>query len=52
MWGIRVLLAYIAAELLHLSLYVVWGVFLLDWLFRSVAFWWRYQRRDLRTISI
>jgi putative MATE family efflux protein len=52
MWGIRVLLAYIAAELLHLSLYVVWGVFLIDWLFRSVAFWWRYQKRDLHEVVI
>jgi putative MATE family efflux protein len=52
MWGIRVLLAYIAAELLHWSLYVVWGVFLVDWLFRSVAFWWRYQKRDLHQVII
>jgi len=52
MWGIRVLLAYIAAEVLHLSLYVVWGVFLIDWLFRSAAFWWRYQKRDLHEVII
>jgi putative MATE family efflux protein len=52
MWGIRVSLAYIAAELLHWSLYVVWGVFLLDWLFRSIAFWWRYQKRDLHQVII
>jgi Na+-driven multidrug efflux pump len=52
MWGIRVLLAYIAAELLHLSLYAVWGVFLLDWFFRSVAFWWRYQKRDLHDVIV
>jgi putative MATE family efflux protein len=52
MWGIRVLLAYIAAELLHLSLYVVWGVFLIDWFFRAVAFWWRYQKRDLHEVMI
>ncbi|WP_337833288.1 MATE family efflux transporter [Geoanaerobacter pelophilus] len=52
MWGIRVLLAYIAAELLHWSLYVVWGVFLVDWLFRSIAFWWRYQKRDLHQVII
>lgn len=52
MWGIRVLLAYLAAEVLHLSLYVVWGVFLIDWLFRSIAFYWRYQKRDLHSIAI
>lgn len=52
MWGIRVFLAYIAAEILHMSLYVVWGVFLVDWLFRSVAFWWRYQKRDLHEVVI
>jgi putative MATE family efflux protein len=52
MWGIRVLLAYLAAEVLHLSLYAVWGVFLIDWLFRSIAFYWRYQKRDLHSITI
>jgi len=52
MWGIRVFLSYLAAEVLHLSLYMVWGVFLIDWLFRSVAFWWRYQRRDLHSVVI
>ncbi len=52
MWGIRVLLSYIAAEMLHLSLYVVWGVFLLDWMFRSVAFWWRYRKRELHTVTL
>lgn len=50
MWGIRVLLSYIVAVPLHLSLYMVWGVFLLDWLFRAVAFSWRYKQRDLHQI--
>jgi putative MATE family efflux protein len=52
MWGIRVLLSFVASEVLQLSLYMVWGVFLLDWLFRSLAFWWRYQRRDLHRVVI
>ena len=52
MWGIRVLFSYIAAVPLHLSLYAVWGVFLIDWFFRAGAFWWRYQRRDLRQVVI
>lgn len=52
MWGIRVFLAYLAADVLKLSLYAVWGVFLLDWLFRSIAFWWRYRRRDLHEVVI
>lgn len=52
MWGIRVLLAYVAVEILHLSLYAVWGVFLVDWYFRGVAFWWRYRRRDLHAVII
>lgn len=52
MWGIRVFLSYLAAVPLHLSLYVVWGVFLLDWFFRAAAFAWRYQRRDLHSVTI
>ena len=52
MWGIRVLLSYVAADLFHLSLYMVWGVFILDWLFRAVAFAGRYHRRDLHQIVI
>ena len=52
MWGIRVLLSYIAAMPLHLSLYMVWGVFLLDWFFRAGAFAWRYRRRDLHGVAI
>ncbi|GFO62170.1 MATE family efflux transporter [Geomonas paludis] len=52
MWGIRVLLSYIAAVPLQLSLYAVWGVFLIDWFFRAGAFWWRYQRRDLHQVII
>lgn len=50
MWGIRVFLSYVSAELLHLSLYMVWGVFLLDWLFRAGAFAWRYRSRDLHQV--
>ena len=50
MWGIRVFLSYVAAELLHLPLAFVWGVFLLDWFFRAGAFAWRYHRRDLHQI--
>ena len=52
MWGIRVLFSYIAAVPLKLSLYTVWGVFLLDWLFRAVAFAWRYRQRDLHQIIL
>jgi putative MATE family efflux protein len=52
MWGIRVLFSYIAAVPLHLSLYMVWGVFLLDWFFRAAAFAWRYNRRDLHSVTI
>lgn len=47
MWGIRVALAWVASGWLHLSLYIVWGVFLIDWYVRGVAFAWRYHRRDL-----
>lgn len=47
MWGIRVALSWVAAEWLHLSLYAVWGVFLIDWYFRGAAFAWRYHKRDL-----
>jgi Na+-driven multidrug efflux pump len=52
MWGIRVLFSYIAAGPLHLSLYMVWGVFLIDWCFRAAAFAWRYKRRDLHSVII
>lgn len=52
MWGIRVLFSYIAAVPLHLSLYMVWGVFLFDWFFRAAAFAWRYKRRDLHSVTI
>ena len=52
MWGIRVLLSYVAAGPLQLSLYMVWGVFLVDWFFRAGAFAWRYQRRDLHSVII
>jgi putative MATE family efflux protein len=52
MWGIRVLFSYLAAYPLHLSLYMVWGVFLLDWFFRAGAFAWRYQRRDLHSVVL
>lgn len=47
MWGIRVALSWLAVSWLHLSLYMVWGVFLIDWYFRGVAFAWRYHQRDL-----
>jgi len=47
MWGVRVLLAWIAGPVLHLSLYAVWGVFLVDWYARAAAFAWRYHKRDL-----
>ena len=49
MWGVRVLLAWIAADLLHLSLYMVWGVFVIDWWVRAAAFGWRYHKRDLHS---
>jgi putative MATE family efflux protein len=52
MWGIRVFLSWLVAVPLHLSLYMVWGVFLIDWFFRAAAFAWRYQRLDLRTVAI
>lgn len=52
MWGIRVALSWVAAGWLHLSLYAVWGVFLIDWYFRGVAFAWRYHRRDLHSAVI
>jgi putative MATE family efflux protein len=52
MWGIRVALSWVAASWLHLSLYVVWGVFLIDWYFRGAAFAWRYRRRDLHSVAL
>jgi putative MATE family efflux protein len=52
MWGIRVALSWVAADLLHLSLYAVWGVFLIDWYVRGAAFAWRYKRRDLHSVVI
>jgi putative MATE family efflux protein len=52
MWGIRVLFSYLAAVPLHLSLYMVWGVFLIDWFFRAAAFAWRYKRRDLQSVAL
>jgi putative MATE family efflux protein len=52
MWGIRVALSWVASGWLHLSLYAVWGVFLIDWYFRGAAFAWRYHRRDLHNISV
>jgi putative MATE family efflux protein len=47
MWGVRVLLAWLAADIFHFSLYVVWGVFVIDWWVRAAAFSWRYHKRDL-----
>jgi putative MATE family efflux protein len=52
MWGIRVFLSYVAVEWLHFSLPFVWGIFLLDWLFRAAAFAWRYRKRDLHQIML
>jgi putative MATE family efflux protein len=52
MWGIRVALSWVASSWLHLSLYAVWGVFLIDWYFRGVAFAWRYRRRDLHSVVL
>lgn len=52
MWGIRVAFSWVASSWLHLSLYAVWGVFLIDWYFRGVAFVWRYRRRDLHAVII
>ena len=52
MWGIRVALSWAAVSWLHLSLYAVWGVFLIDWYFRGAAFAWRYKRRDLHSVMV
>jgi putative MATE family efflux protein len=52
MWGIRVFLSWVTAEWLHLSLYAVWFVFVIDWYVRAAAFWWRYRRRDLHAVII
>lgn len=52
MWGIRVFLSWLAAEKLHLTLGMVWGVFLIDWFFRAGAFAWRYRRRDLHEVML
>jgi putative MATE family efflux protein len=52
MWGIRVAFSWIAARWLHLSLYAVWAVFLIDWYFRGAAFAWRYHQRDLHSVVL
>lgn len=52
MWGIRVALSWAATSWLHLSLYAVWGVFLIDWYFRGAAFAWRYHRRGLHNAVV
>jgi putative MATE family efflux protein len=52
MWGIRVAISWVASSWLHLSLYAVWGVFLIDWYFRGAAFAWRYHKRDLHGIVL
>jgi putative MATE family efflux protein len=52
MWGIRVALSWVAADWLHLSLYAVWAVFLIDWYFRGAAFAWRYYKRDLHSVVL
>lgn len=49
MWGIRVAFSWVASSWLHLSLYAVWAVFLIDWYFRASAFAWRYHKRDLHS---
>jgi putative MATE family efflux protein len=52
MWGIRVAFSWLAVNWLHLSLYAVWGVFLIDWYVRGAAFAWRYKKRDLHNVVI
>lgn len=52
MWGVRVFLSYVAAEVFALHLYMVWGVFVLDWIVRAAAFSWRFRRRDLHAVVI
>jgi len=52
MWGVRVLLAWVAQTWLGLSLYVVWGVFVIDWYVRAALFAWRYHRRDLHEVLL
>ena len=52
MWGIRVCLAWVVSDLLHLSLYAVWGVFVVDWYARAILFAWRYRRRDLHDVVL
>ncbi len=52
MWGVRVFLAWLVGPILHWPLYAVWGVFLVDWYARAVAFGWRYHRRDLHGIAL
>ena len=52
MWGVRVLLSWVASDLLQLSLYAVWGIFVLDWYARAALFAWRYHRRDLHSVLL
>jgi len=52
MWGVRVLLAWLVADVLHLSLYAVWGVFVVDWYVRAGLFAWRYHKRDLHEVRL
>jgi len=52
MWGVRVLLAWLVADVLHLSLYAVWGVFVVDWYVRALLFSWRYHKRDLHEVRL
>lgn len=52
MWGVRVLLAWVAGPIMHMSLYMVWGVFLIDWYVRAAAFAWRYHKRDLHSVVL
>lgn len=50
MWGVRVVLSYLASSVFLLPLSMVWGVFLIDWFVRAAAFAWRYRRRDLHGV--
>ncbi|GAB4297196.1 MAG: MATE family efflux transporter [Desulfuromonadia bacterium] len=52
MWGVRVLLAWIASRILGMSLYAVWGVFVIDWYVRAFFFARRFHRRDLHEVIL
>ncbi len=46
MWGVRVFLAWIVGLVLHGSLTIVWGTFLVDWYVRALLFGWRYHTKN------